>query len=260
MTRRPAEPEVRLERLTGRAIADGAFDKAFLPIGATEYHGPHLPYGTDTIGAETLAEAMARELGASLVLPPIAYGVSHHHMPWTWTLSLRPDTLMILIRDIAESLLHHGIEKLVIVSAHDGNPGPAEAAARILSQERGLRTAIVRGWQGKARRLLEGQWDIDEDHAGQSEMSLVLYGAPETARLDLATSQPNQFMDAPLDLIDTFDGTVPYGYSGNAAAGTAEEGEAIVQALVAYFVPYLRELDVRGWKRGTWMSKIDTQT
>ena len=91
-------------------------------------------------------------------------------------------------------------------------------------------------------------------------MSLVLYGAPATARLDLATSQPNQFMDTPLDLIDTFDGTVPYGYSGNAAGGTAEEGEAIVKALVAYFVPYLRELDERGWKRGTWMSKIDTQT
>lgn len=259
MPQRPTTPEVRLERLTGQAIEDGAFDKAFLPVGATEYHGPHLPYGTDTIGAETLAEALARELGNSLVLPAIAYGVSHHHMPWKWTLSLRPDTLTILIRDIAESLLVHGIERLVVVTAHDGNPGPAESAARILSQERGMRVALLRGWQGKARRLLAGQWDIDEDHAGQSEMSLVLYGAPDTARLDLATNQPNQYMGTPIDLIDTFDGTVPYGYSGNAAAGSAAEGEAIVQAIVGEVVPYLRELDARGWKRGVWMSRIESQ-
>ena len=260
MPQRPTTPEVRLERLTGQAIADGSFDKAFLPVGATEYHGPHLPYGTDTIGAETLAEALARELGGSLVLPPIAYGVSHHHLPWSWTLSLRPDTLTTVIRDVAESLLHHGIERLVIVTAHDGNPGPAESAARIVAQERGMRIVLVRGWQGTAARLLEGSWEIDGDHAGQSEMSIVLYGAPETARLDLATNQPKQFMDHPADLIDSFDGTVPYGYSGNAAAGSAEEGRAIVEALVAHITPFLRELDARGWKRGTWMSRIETQT
>lgn len=256
MTRRPAEPEVRLERLDG-TIVDGSYDKAFLPIGATEYHGPHLPYGTDTIAAETLAEAFARELGDSLVLPPIAYGVSHHHLAWKWTLSIRPDTMTLLVRDIAESLLHHDIEKLVIVTAHDGNPGPAESAARILSQEHDMRVALFGGWQGKAARALAGEWEIDGDHAGQSELSMVLYAAPETARPDLATPQPNQFMDHPIDLIDSFKGTVPLGYSGDATRASAEEGEAAVKAMVALVVPFLRELDKQGWKRGSWMSGIE---
>lgn len=260
MASRPTEPEVRLERLDGRTIDEGSFDKAFLPIGATEYHGPHLPFGTDTITAEAIAEAFARELGNSLVLPALGYGVSHHHLPWTWTLSLRPDTLTLVVRDIAESLLHHGIEKLVAVSAHDGNPGPAESAARILSQEHGMRVAIFRGWQGKAKRALAGRWDIDEDHAGRSELSMVLYAAPETARPDLATSQPNQEMDHPIDLIDTFDGTVPLGYSGDASAASADEGEAIVRALVDEVVPFLRTLDQHGWKRGSWMSGIATDS
>jgi creatinine amidohydrolase len=257
VTTRPGEPEVRLEWLTGHAVVEGGYDKAILPIGATEYHGPAFPYGTDSITAETLAESFARELGGTLLLPTLAYGVSHHHLAWPWTLSLRPDTLSLVIRDIAESLLRHGIDKLLIVSAHDGNPPAATVAARILSQQHDMSVAILSGWQGKARRLLAGERDIDEDHAGQSEMSMVLYAAPGNARLDLATRQPNQFMDHPVDLIGGFDGTVPLGYSGNAAGGTAEEGEAIVRALTAFVVPFLRELDERGWRRGTWMSRIE---
>jgi creatinine amidohydrolase len=254
---RPTAPEVRLERITGQAIEDGSFDKAILPVGATEYHGPHLPFGTDTIGAEVLSEAIARELGKTLVLPAISYGVSHHHLPWPWTMSIRPDTMIAVIQDVAESLIHHGIQKLVIVTAHDGNPGPAEAAARILSQEHDMTVAILSGWQGKARKLLAPDWDIDLDHAGQSEMSIVLYAAPETARLDLATEQPNQFMDHPLDVVGGFDGTVPLGYSGNAAAATAEEGAAIVEAITGLVVPFLRRLEANDWRRGGWMSGID---
>jgi creatinine amidohydrolase len=255
--RRATDPEVRLERLTGQAVADGGFDKAVLAIGATEYHGPAFPYGTDTLTAETLAEAFARELGGMLVLPSMAYGVSHHHLPWPWTLSLRPDTLALVVRDIAESLLQHGIRKLLIVSAHDGNPPAATVAARNLSQDHDMSVAIFSGWQGKSRAALAGQRDIDTDHAGQSEMSMVLYAAPETARLDLATHQPNQRMGEPVDLIGGFDGTVPLGYSGNAAAGTAEEGEAIVRALCDLVVPFLRTLDANGWRRGSWLSGIE---
>ncbi|MEZ4523012.1 MAG: creatininase family protein [Thermomicrobiales bacterium] len=257
MPQRPTEPEVRLERLTGTILEDDRFDKAILPVGATEYHGPHLPYGTDTVTAETIAEAFARELGGTLVLPPIAVGVSHHHLPWKWTLSVRPDTLTLIIRDIAESLLHNGIDKLIVLTAHDGNPGPAEAAARLVSQEHGMKVALFRGWQETSARLLAPEWDIDGDHAGQSELSMVLYAAPETARPDLATAQPEQFTDLPLELIDTFDGTVPLGYSGDATKASAEQGEAIVKALVEHAVPYIKELDARGWKRGTWMSRIE---
>jgi len=255
-TARPTTPEVRLERLTGQQVADGGFDKAILPLGATEYHGPSMPYFTDTVTAETISEAFARDLGGTLVLPALSYGVSHHHLPWPWTLSLRPDTHALVIRDIAESLLHHGISKLLIVSTHDGNPAPATVAARLLSQKHDMSVAIFSGWQGKARRALAGKWAIDEDHAGQSEMSMVLYAAPDTARIDLATQEPNQRMDGPVDIIGGFDGTVPKGYSGNAAGGTAEEGAAIVTALSALVVPFLREMDANGWKRGSWLSGI----
>ena len=77
------------------------------------------------------------------------------------------------------------------------------------------------------------------------------------ARHDLATTEQTQFVHLPLLLIDSFKGTAPKGYSGDAAAGSAEEGQAMTEAVVAILVPFLRELDQRGWKRGTWMSRIE---
>jgi creatinine amidohydrolase len=258
MPTRPVTPEVRLAHLTSSRIDSGSFDKAILPIGATEFHGPHLPYGTDTIGAETIAEAIARELGNTLVLPPLAYGVSHHHLSWHWTVSTRPDTLMYLIRDIGESLLANNIRKLVFLTAHDGNRAPAEGAARLLHQTHGISIALMDGWQGRARKALAGtEWDIDPDHGGQSELSIVLYGAPETAKPERATPEQRQNMEVAVEVIGDFGGTVPKGFSGNASKASAEEGEPICQALVRDVIPFLRKLEANGWQRGAFMSGID---
>ena len=40
-----------LHDLNAAQVADGSFDKAVVGVGATEYHGPHLPYGADTLVA-----------------------------------------------------------------------------------------------------------------------------------------------------------------------------------------------------------------
>ena len=86
---------------------------------------------------------------------------------------------------------------------------------------------------------------------------MVLYGAPETAHPDLATRQSNRFQDLPLLVVDTFAGTVPQGYSGDAASGSAEEGAMMTAAIASLVAPFIRELDAHGWKRGTWMSRIE---
>ena len=45
----------------------------FLPIGATEQHGPHMPLSVDTILISTIAERIARNVGG-IVAPVIPYG------------------------------------------------------------------------------------------------------------------------------------------------------------------------------------------
>ena len=245
--------DLRLTYLSGQAIADGEFDKAILPFGATEYHGPHLPYGTDTIAAEALAHAIANELGQSLILPTLSYGISPHHLPWPWTISMRPETMRLTIRDIAKSLLRHDLKKLLIICTHDGNPPIVEAAARELSQDQGMSVALFSGWTTLARELLSDQFDCESDHGGRTEMSIVLHAAPETARPDLAVDRPRGTMGHPVTIFGNFDEDRPAGFSGHASQGSAEEGAAAVEAITNMVVPFLRELDRNGWQRGPWL-------
>lgn len=242
-----------LAEMTAADLRKGNFDKAVLAIGATEFHGDHLPYSADTITAETLARRIAADLGGMVVLPPLAYGVSMHHRSFPWTLSIGPDTLTALIVDIAESLLCHDIRKLLIVTAHDGNPAPAQNACRILHDRHGLHAALFSGWQGRSRELLAGRYDIDLDHAGSSEMSMVLHAAPHLARPQGAVALPNEPTGLPVTLFGAYADLAPRGYTGDPARGSAEEGRAIVDAIAGQVVPFLRTLDANGWRPGQWM-------
>ena len=73
------EPEplaVRLADMTWMEFARRVKEDdpiVFLPIGATEQHGPHLPLSTDVILPESIALRVAERLGG-IVAPSLAYG------------------------------------------------------------------------------------------------------------------------------------------------------------------------------------------
>src|SRR5690625_862626 len=89
-----------------------------VPIGATEQHGPHLPLGTDFTMAHTVATKAAEQVDGVLVTPPIWTGFSPHHMQFTGTVSLRAETLMAVVRDVAESLWRHGFRRILFLNGH----------------------------------------------------------------------------------------------------------------------------------------------
>ena len=247
-----------LAELTPVELKAGGYDTAVLPVGATEFHGAHLPFSTDTIAADALSHRFAWELGTAVVLPPISYGMSLHMLNWPWSLSLRPETLTNVIVDIAESLFKNDITRLLVVTAHDGNPPCAENAARELNDRHGMAVAVFSGWQGMAQRLLAGtEYESDEDHGGRSEMSMTLYAAPHLAHQDRAVDLPVQIATEPINVRGPFSNVVPHGYSGAPSEGSAEEGEAIVDAIASEVGPFLRNLAAYGWMNGAWMSGID---
>lgn len=246
-----------LAELTSKEIRESPFDTAVLPVAATEYHGDHLPYGSDTIMASALAERFAREIGTALVLPAIPYGVSLHHVMFPWTMSIRPQTLTAVICDIGESLVRHGITRLLVVSAHDGNPGPIENAARELADRHGITVALFSGWQVMARQLLsDTEFTVDLDHGGGAEMSAVLHLRPELAHPERAVDLPHQRTGHPVRLFGSFEDVSPRGYTGPPSTGSAEEGAAVLDALAAHVGPFLRELAAHGWRNGSWLSGV----
>lgn len=252
-----SDQSVFLAELTAKEVRETEFDTAVLPVAATEYHGDHLPYGADTIMATALAERFARELGTALVLPTIAYGVSMHHITFPWTLSVRPQTLTQIVFDVGESVLRHGISRLLVVSAHDGNPAPIENAARELADRHGIAVALFSGWQVMARQLLaDTEFQVDLDHGGGAEMSAVLHLRPELAHPERAVDLPHQRSGHPVRLFGSFEDVSPRGYTGPPSSGSAEEGAAVLDALAAHVGPFLRELAANDWRNGTWMSGI----
>jgi creatinine amidohydrolase/Fe(II)-dependent formamide hydrolase-like protein len=67
--------EVRFDRMVPRDVLARreACSLAFLPVGSLEWHGPHMPFGTDYMTVDYLAQEAARRYGG-VVFPPVYYG------------------------------------------------------------------------------------------------------------------------------------------------------------------------------------------
>jgi creatinine amidohydrolase len=98
-----------------------------IPIGSTEQHGPTGLIGTDAI----TAEAIAQEVGIAtqaIVAPTINVGMALHHTDFPGTISLRPSTLILVVRDYLTCLTRAGFTKFFFINGHGGNIATLKAA------------------------------------------------------------------------------------------------------------------------------------
>ncbi|MBD2088732.1 creatininase family protein [Microcoleus sp. FACHB-1515] len=98
-----------------------------LPIGSTEQHGPTGLIGTDAICAEAIAKGVGEVTGA-IVAPTINVGMALHHTAFPGSISLRPSTLILVIRDYLVSLTRAGFTKFFFINGHGGNMATLKAA------------------------------------------------------------------------------------------------------------------------------------
>lgn len=243
----------RLARMTGHDFRSGGFDKAVLAVGATECHGDHLPYGTDTMVAEHLAEAVAERVEGLLVLPPLPFGMSMHYASFPVAVSLSTETLMRVLREVFESLLRHGLRRLLIVNGHDGNAAAIEAATREFRVEHPeMRIAVLEAWWKTAAELLPpGTFEVwgGLGHAGEGETSMMLAVAPELVEMGRARGVVPE-LPLHVEVKWVFEELTPYGVTGDPTRATAEKGRRMRDALVELLVSFLREMDRRGWEIG----------
>lgn len=153
-----------------------------VPFGAVEQHGPHLPLDTDAVLVDRLGPLLAERRDA-LCAPTMRMGCSQHHLAFAGTLSLRPETLHMIVHDLVDSFARHGVRRVVLLATHGGNERPLQEAGAA-SQRDGVGVVVpsLRVAVGallaiaRARGVSAGEAG---GHAGELETSLVLALAPD---------------------------------------------------------------------------------
>lgn len=198
------------------AAVAGAADFAVLPVGAVEWHGPHLPLGTDLILAEgfaaesalggdgagpsgdgaatTPAGGRATAAGPRGVLfPAVPYAACPGQTrPWPGTVAIRPEIAVGYLADVIEGIVAAGFPRLLIVNGHDANMSTVRAAMEWVSGRRTASLLLVNWFQlvtPAETTELYGPLPA-RGHGGAYETSGVLGFDPGAVRLDAVADLP----------------------------------------------------------------------
>ncbi len=172
-----------------------------IPIGSTEQHGPSGFLGTDHLCADGIALRVG-ETTQTWVAPTISVGMSQHHMAFAGSMTLRPTTLIAILRDTVIGLHRHGFTHFFFINGHGGNTATLSAAFSEIYMEADVRCASVNWWQFepvyKLARELFGEWE--GYHATPAEISVTAALYPNHfkpfAKPDLTIGNDNRVFSA----------------------------------------------------------------
>ncbi len=254
-----AESAIRpwiLSEINYAYVKENPYQVAVLPMGATEPHNLHLPYGTDTYEADAISSRVceaAHQRGAKVVmLPPIPYGTETNQSAFPLSMNVNPSTLGQMIMDLVDSLANHGVNKLLILNSHGGND--FKPLLRELHGSTTVQIFLADWFRGTSADVKAEIFENPDDHAGEMETSLALAYFPHLVNRDPASgalhadegaTNATRFsavnegwvsITRPWHLLTTNSG------SGNPHQATAEKGERLMQVLVDRLSQFVVEL------------------
>ena len=235
-------------------VKENPYEVAVLPLGATEPHNLHLPYGTDwyegTDIGERICEAAHKRGAKVTLLPPIPYGTETNMHKFPLAMNVDPTTLFSFVTDLIHSLINTGIKKIVLLNSHGGNemkPLLRELADKVDAH------IFLTSWFKILEDVYFDIFDEMEDHAGEMETSLIEAFHPElvaknedgTFAADNGDRTPMRFealnkgwvgITRPWHLLTTNSG------SGNPHGASAEKGRKVMEVIVERLSKFIVEL------------------
>jgi creatinine amidohydrolase len=219
-----------------------------IPFGAIEQHGHHLPFGTDFLIVDTVAQRAVAQVDAQspvVLAPTVPYGSSDHHLAVGGALSLSARAFGDCARDLLGSACASGFRRIFLLNGHGGNDQLLRVAAQ---SSLGPEPPAVAGgsYWSLARPALElilAQPAAIPGHAGRFETSLVLALRPDRAeappvRQDAAERDEQSFWHEDRSRWKEIDG-----YTDNPAEGSAEEGAAFLEAIASAVAAAIADFD-----------------
>lgn len=230
----------------------------FLPIGATEQHGPHMCMGVDHMLPSDIAALVAERVGG-IVAPALNYGYKSQPKSgggnhFVGTTSLSGATVVALVRDILGEFVRHSARKVVIMNGHYENTMfIVEGVELALLDARrdgvaDLRVMRLDYYEFTSPPTIEHVWPDGFpgwalEHAAVFETSLMLHFHPDLVDMSrVANEPPADFPPYDLHPAD-FSRIPPSGVLSPARGATAEKGrmmadeyaERIAAAVMAEF-------------------------
>src|SRR5574337_835812 len=250
--------KVELCRMTWRE-AQEAFRRnpvILLPMGSVEQHGPHVPVG-DYRYATEVARRIAERTGA-IAAPTIPWGYSDYFRPFPGTLSLRSETLTLLLQDVCDGFLRFGLDHLLFICCHKGNLPIIEQVARRLRETHRLRTATIEPWAWVTpsfKREAYGSEAVHIGHGSDPMGSLAMALYPDEVRKDLIeagqmpefggvpfrTSSQADFEGVPVYVYLDFDEVTANGVMGDPKHSSGEIGRKLLDHVVKIGSDFARQ-------------------
>lgn len=234
---------------------------AYLPVGPLEWHGPHLPLGTDGLHAHRVAVEVARRVGG-VVLPTFFLGTDTVRPPDgaqsvralgfdgderiigmdfpdnpVKSLYIEEGAFSVILREVVRLVKQDPYRLIVIVNGH-GAPNHVRTLRRLAAEETDLpRVRVV-------YETASGPTPppLDPGHAERGETALIMSADPQS--VDVSTLPPVQtslrYRDygivngAAFDGRPTPDFTVPR--HSDPRYATPEEGAAILASEIERLV------------------------
>ena len=233
---------------------------AVLPVAATEQHGPHLPVSVDTTLVEGVMAAAMPHMGDDLpvlFMPTQAVGKSNEHIRYPGTLTLSAQTLISVWMELGACVARAGIKKLVLLNSHGGQVSVMDIVARDLRSAHDLIVFSTNWYTLPLADEVMGLFPLEEHrfgiHAGDMETSMMLalrekYVDMQQARKFESTAQArsNQYAllgnGSAAKLGWQIQDYNPMGAAGNAAAATAEKGQALIDSAGVQLARLLQEV------------------
>lgn len=228
-----------------------------LPLAAIEQHGPHLAVETDTRIATILCQATDKlTADKALFLPVMAYGCSAHHMSFPGTLSLKHETWLRIVDDVASSVFQQGFNTFVLFNAHGGNQAVGQLALERLGERYPDKNIVLVTWWKLDSKLLmqlnqTGSGGVG--HACEFETSLMLAHAPDSVRKERVPenranrpthpwAEGDMLRGSEATYFRNVEAMTPNGVYGEPSAANAQLGEQITDLVAKRFASILDDL------------------
>jgi creatinine amidohydrolase len=237
------------EQLTGKEFPE-AVERAqgvcVLAIGVIEYHGPHLPLGTDMFTAHAVAcEAARRE--PVIVCPPYYFGVNTETKHFPGGIVLRDHLLFELLDNLCGELSRNGLKKIVLLSGHGGNRFFLPLFVQLaLDKGKDYTLYYVQDLRDPELHRQITETDV-HGHACECETSVALHIHPHLVKMEALDPgrwwQPQEQLKGISERLYTpadWFGQFPEHCAGDPRPATAEKGKALFEAAVANLVEILK--------------------